>query len=96
MANCRVRKVLLILFLCLNYECSVPKEPCLIMSDYTSLLYCETLLSDLLIAKNAGHCLAACLKHFWGRADVRLVQCCAAVRILAWSGVLLLVFFECG
>lgn len=59
MASCRVRKALLILFLCLNYECSGTKEPCLIMSDYTSSLYSEALLSDLLIAKTHRNPLAA-------------------------------------
>lgn len=81
MANCRVRKVLLILFLCLNYECSGTKEPCLIMSDYTSSLYCQTLLSDLLIAKK--HRILSCFLNISiEEADGRLVQCFSAGRFL--------------
>lgn len=77
MANCRVRKVLLILFLCLDYECSGTKEPCLIMSDYTSSLYCQILLSDLLIAKNHG-ILSCCLNISAEVTDVEMsaeLQC---------------------
>lgn len=73
MANCCVRKVLLILFLCLNYECSGTKEPCLIMSDYTSWLYCETLLSDLLRAKK-HKIFSCCLNISLEETDVRFVQ----------------------